>query len=39
MKDIIFDKISPNEALIILRQISKTDKNLKDKKEKEDTNG
>ena len=31
MKDDIFDKISPNEALEILRQITKTDKNLKKK--------
>jgi hypothetical protein len=30
-KDDIFDKISPNEALKILRQIAKTDKNLKKK--------
>ena len=30
-KDDIFDKISPNEALEILRQITKTDKNLKNK--------
>jgi hypothetical protein len=29
--DDIFDKISPNEALEILRQITKTDKNLKKK--------
>jgi len=29
MKNDIFDKISPNEALKILRQITKTDKNLK----------
>jgi hypothetical protein len=31
MKEDIFDKISPNEALKILRQISKTDNVLKDK--------
>ena len=31
MKNDIFDKISPNEALKILRQISKSDKILKDK--------
>ena len=31
MKDDIFDKISPNEALEILRQITKTDKILKKK--------
>ena len=31
MKNDIFDKISPNEALKILRQITKTDKNLKKK--------
>ena len=31
MKNDIFDKISPNEALTILRQITKTDKNLKKK--------
>jgi hypothetical protein len=31
MKDDIFDKISPNEALKILRQITKTDKDLKKK--------
>jgi hypothetical protein len=30
-KDDIFDKIYPNEALKILRQIAKTDKNLKKK--------
>jgi hypothetical protein len=30
-KDDIFEKISPNEALKILRQIAKTDKNLKKK--------
>jgi hypothetical protein len=30
-KDDIFDKISPNEALEILRQITKTDKDLKKK--------
>ena len=29
MKNDIFDKISPNEALKILRQITKADKNLK----------
>jgi len=31
MKNDIFDKISPNEAVKILRQITKTDKNLKKK--------
>ena len=31
MKNNIFDKISPNEALKILRQITKTDKSLKKK--------
>ncbi|SDT92716.1 M14 family metallopeptidase [Desulfobacula phenolica] len=31
MKNDIFDKISPDEALEILRQITKTDKNLKKK--------
>ncbi len=31
MKNNIFDKISPDDALKILRQISKTDKVLKDK--------
>jgi len=31
MKDDIFNKISPNEALIILRQIAKTDKEFKKK--------
>lgn len=31
MKEDIFDKISPNEALEILRQITKTDKKLKKK--------
>lgn len=31
MKNDIFDKISPNEALKILRQITKIDKNLKKK--------
>ena len=31
MKDDIFDQISPNEALKILRQLSKTDKELKNK--------
>ena len=30
-KDDIFEKLSPNEALEILRQITKTDKNLKKK--------
>ena len=31
MKNNIFDKISPNEALKILRHLIKTDKNLKNK--------